>query len=408
MEEDSSSGGSVGATPASVKSLDDVDVKSAKRISSGIGEVDRVLGGGIVPGEVVLLSGEPGIGKSTLLSQVCLKLGSKDSILYVSGEESLGQLARRFKRLSKGVKDNGKDIFDNLDFTEETDVDKVVALVDNTDPALIIIDSIQSLTSTDSKSFAGSVTQVRNCGNKLTRLAKIRNIPIIIVGQVTKQGSVAGPKILEHIVDAVLYFEGDEVGFYRILRGVKNRFGPTDEVGIFEMTSEGLKELQDPSGAFCDTDKTTQPGVALSAVYKGSRVIFVEIQALTSPAVFGSPRRVTTGLNKSRLEMLCAVLSRRTNINLGGDDVFVNVMGGLRIDDPSADLAICMAIASAKKDKKIVANKVYIGEVGLSGLVYPVFFGDKIKNEAKRRDLQVFGAGNKRDKPLNSYIKSIK
>jgi DNA repair protein RadA/Sms len=401
-EEDESSD-SQKAAPAKVSSIKDLDGQTIKRISSGIGEVDRVLGGGIVPGEIVLLSGEPGIGKSTLLSQVCIELANKKNVLYVSGEESLGQLSQRFNRLSN----DKEDVLDELQITEETDVDKVISLIEKAKPDLIIIDSIQSLSSRDKKSFAGSMSQVRNCGSKLTRIAKSMSIPIIIVGQVTKQGVVAGPKVLEHIVDAVLYFEGDEVGFYRILRGIKNRFGPTDEVGLFEMSSKGLRELKDPGGAFCEVDKKLQPGVALSAVYKGSRVLFVEIQALTSPAVFGSPRRVSTGLNKSRLEMLCAVLSRRGNMNLGNDDVFINVMGGMRLDDPSVDLAVSMAIASAKKDNPVGSNQVYVGEVGLSGLVYPVFFQDKMKSEARRRKLEVLGANSDQDTSLRSFIKEL-
>jgi DNA repair protein RadA/Sms len=391
--------------------------KSIDRIGTGIKEVDRVLGGGIVVGEIVLLSGEPGIGKSTLLSQVCLKVAARKKVLYVSGEESLGQLSQRFKRLSSSnLSSSKKDVdqvgikegLEDLQVTEETDVDKIIALIKDKKPELIIIDSIQALSSQDSKSFAGSMSQVRNCGSKLTRVAKSYSIPIIIVGQVTKEGVVAGPKVLEHIVDAVLYFEGDEVGFYRILRGVKNRFGPTDEIGLFEMTSNGLKEIRDPSGVFADVDKSLEPGVTLSAVYKGSRVLFVEIQALTSSAVFGSPRRVTTGFSKSRLEMLCAVLTRRSGISLGGDDVFVNVMGGLRLDDPSVDLAVCMAIASAKKDHALNSGNVYVGEVGLSGLVYPVFFQKKIQSEAKRRKLKVHNPSDSKNKALRTYIKKVK
>jgi DNA repair protein RadA/Sms len=430
--------------PAEVQNLKKFKGKSFKRMSCGISEVDRVLGGGIVSGEVILLSGEPGIGKSTLLSQICLKLSEKQDVLYVSGEESLEQISQRFNRLSSGGRPSGKGgqsddkrgegssessdessgrddsdgpkalsngaDFSDLNITEETDVDKIVALVKKSKPDLVIVDSIQALSSQDSRSFPGSMSQVRNCGSKLTRIAKSMKIPIIVVGQVTKEGVVAGPKVLEHIVDAVLYFEGDEVGFYRILRGIKNRFGPTDEVGLFEMTSKGLRQLKDPGRAFCDIGDDIQPGVALSAVYKGSRVLFVEIQALTSQAVFASPRRVTTGFSKSRLQMLCAVLSRRGGVNLGNDDVFVNVMGGLRLDDPSVDLAVCMAIISAKKDKALKAESVYVGEVGLSGLVYPVFFSDRIKSEASRRKLNVLGAvgsGKEKSKSLRSFVKKL-
>jgi len=405
-------------TPAAVVNFSDkrrTAVRSKDRISTGIGEVNRVLGGGIVEGEVVLLSGEPGIGKSTILLQVFMNFSGGGKVLYVSGEESAGQLSMRFDRL-RNVGKSGlaagaasrkkKKIsdFSNFNITEETDVDRVIEAIREMKPVAIAVDSIQSMYTSDVRSFAGSISQVRECGMRLTRCAKDLRIPMFIVGQVTKEGVVAGPKVLEHVVDAVLYFEGDEFGMYRILRGMKNRFGPTDEVGIFEMTSKGLVSVDDPTCVFCDSGDSRKTGVVLSGVFKGSRVLLVEIQALTSSAVFAAPRRVSTGFGKSRLDMLCAVLTRRAGINLSGDDVFVNVMGGLRLDDPVIDLAVCAAIVSAKKDKPVSLNGVFVGEVGLSGEVRPVRFRDKILNEAKRRKLSTIGPDRGNRESLRGVI----
>lgn len=385
------------AAPAEISSFSSKSSrKKSKRFSSNIGEVDRVIGGGIVPGQVILLSGEPGIGKSTLLLQLSLKFGK--NVLYVSGEESINQLQSRLERI-----DNSKDL--KISVTENTDVDRVIASLEEEKPSLVIVDSIQSLSTTDSSGYAGGLSQVRECGMRLTRAAKHLRIPIFLVGQVTKDGSVAGPKVLEHIVDTVLYFEGDEFGMYRILRSIKNRFGATDEVGIFEMTSKGLKEIEDPSVMLDSGEKEGSVGVAKAAVYKGSRMLVVEIQALTSPASFGSPRRMPTGFNKSRLEMLCAVLTRRGGVNLSGDDVFVNIMGGMNLKDPGIDLAVCMAIVSAKKDKKL-SDKVFIGEVGLSGEVRGINFQSKIESELRRRKLVFLSSSKVKGKTLSSSLKT--
>lgn len=390
-------------SPATIVSFSQKERNQPKaRVSTGMGEVDRVLGGGVVEGEVILLSGEPGIGKSTILLQVFMNFSGRGNVLYVSGEESTGQLSTRFDRLldtgklnnAAGAEKTDKaEVFDfsKFNITEETDVDKVIEAIRKMKPVAIAVDSIQAMYTRDVRSFAGSISQVRECGMRLTRCAKELRIPMFIVGQVTKEGVVAGPKVLEHVVDAVLYFEGDEFGMYRILRGMKNRFGPTDEVGIFEMTSKGLIDVGDPTRIFCNSGNSKKTGVVLSGVFKGSRVLLVEIQALTSSAVFAAPRRVSTGFSKSRLDMLCAVLTRRAGVNLSGDDVFVNVMGGLRLDDPAIDLAICTAIVSAKKDKPVSVDGVFIGEVGLSGEVRPVGFRDRIKSEVKRRKLSIVG-----------------
>ncbi len=358
-----------------------------KRQSTGIGEVDRVLGGGIVPGEVVLLSGEPGIGKSTLLLEVCGGFANVGPVLYVTGEESITQFSTRAERILA----KNKNLEANLKVTEEINVDRVIESIRDLRPSMVVVDSIQSIYTEQVNSFSGSMSQVRECGVRLTRCAKSLQIPIFIVGQVTKEGVVAGPKVLEHVVDSVLYFEGDEFGMYRILRCIKNRFGTTDEVGIFEMTSNGLVEVSDPSGAFCVERNKPQTGVAVAGVFKGSRVLFVEIQALTSLAAFGAPRRLPTGMGKARLEMLCAVLTRRAGVNLSGDDVFVNVAGGLKLDDPAIDLAVCAAIASAKKDKPLSKRCAFVGEIGLSGDIRKIAFQDRVLAEAKRRKLTIIG-----------------
>jgi DNA repair protein RadA/Sms len=355
----------------------------------GIRELDRVLGGGVVPGEILLLAGEPGIGKSTLLLQVAL--GLDKPVIYVSGEESLAQLSTRVERLTRGESLRGGVVEStashprklirasaintadavstmNLKVTDESDVDSVIAAVADQKPRLVIVDSIQAVSTSDVSSYPGSVSQVRECGARLTQCAKKLGVPIILVGQVTKSGAIAGPKVLEHIVDAVLSFEGDESGMYRLVRCLKNRFGATDEVGVFEMTQEGLMEVKDPSSVFTSRSQGIS-GTAISAVYRGSRVLLIEVQALTSPAVFGSARRFGNGVSKQRVEMLCAVLSRRGGVDVSSDDVYVSVLGGIQIDDPGVDLAICIAIASARTDRGVKTKTAWVGEVGLTGEV---------------------------------------
>lgn len=401
MEEVRSAGRVVGTVPAAaVKQYKPGARVSYKRISTGILEFDRVLGGGIVPGEVVLLSGEPGIGKSTLLLEVCASFAGGGDVLYVTGEESFNQFSSRATRVV-----SKKSALKSLQISEETNVDRVIEALRELKPSLVVIDSIQAMFTDEVSGFAGSMSQVRECGSRLTRVAKFLEIPVFIVGQVTKEGIVAGPKVLEHVVDAVVHFEGDEAGQYRILRCMKNRFGSTDEVGIFEMTAVGLQEVSDPTGIFCSGDGELPPGVVLAGVFKGSRVLFVEIQALTSPAAFGAPRRLSTGMNKARLEMLCAVLTRRAGINLSGDDVFVNISGGLRVDDPAVDLAVCAAVSSAKKDKPIPQRSVFIGEVSLSGGLRRVAFEERIKKEARRRKLTPVPGSDSRAGQLRDILK---
>ena len=355
---------------------------SDTRISTGYTEVDRVLGTGLIPGEVVLISGEPGIGKSTLLMQVVLKFSEK-KILYVCGEESPGQLNSRLVRLSNN-KSSSK-IGQNFMVTEDICAENIVALIEKENFDLIVVDSIQSISSMQSRSYPGSISQVRICGAMLTHIAKIKRIPMFIVGQINKGGDIAGPKVLEHIVDCVLYLEGDQFNQYRILRGMKNRFGSTNEIGVFEMTGSGLQEVGNPSLVFLEND-TKSSGSAIGAVLQGSRVVFVEVQSLVveRESTGGPMMRVANGIKKPRLDMLCAVMSRKGGVFLGDKDVFVNIVGGLNINDPCIDLAICAAIKSSAKDKVLDKESVYVGEVGLTGEVRGSWGVSAIIDEAQR------------------------
>ncbi len=350
------------------------------RTSTGFSEFDRVLGGGFISGEIALLSGEPGVGKSTLLLQVALKLSSEKRILYVCGEESPSQLNSRLERLAYEGSHP-----ENIFVTSDIVVESVVNLVQNEKFDLLIVDSVQSVTSETSKGYAGSISQVRACGAVLTRLAKSTGVPIILVGQINKGGDIAGPKILEHIVDCVLYIEGGEFNQYRILRGMKNRFGPTNEIGVFEMNSNGLVEVGNPSLVFLDS-KSEVSGSAIGAVLQGSRVVFVEVQALVveRSGEVGPLRRVANGIKKPRLDMLCAVLSRRGGVFLGDKDVFVNIVGGLNVSDPSVDLAVCAAIRSAVKDSPLGRENIYFGEVGLTGEIRGTWGMESVISEASR------------------------
>lgn len=352
------------------------------RISTGFTEVDRVLGSGLIPGEVVLVSGEPGIGKSTLLMQIVLKFADK-RILYVCGEESPDQLNSRLVRLS-GDKVSNK-TGQNFMVTEDICVENIVALIDKEQFDLIIVDSIQSISSLQSRSYPGSISQVRICGAMLTHIAKLKRIPMFIVGQINKGGDIAGPKVLEHIVDCVLYLEGDQYNQYRILRGMKNRFGSTNEIGVFEMAGSGLLEVGNPSLVFLEND-TKSSGSAIGAVLQGSRVVFVEVQSLVveRESTGGPMMRVANGIKKPRLDMLCAVMSRKGGVYLGNKDVFVNIVGGLNINDPCIDLAICAAIKSSATDKILDKESIFVGEVGLTGEVRGTWGVSAIVDEAQR------------------------
>lgn len=378
--------------------------KGAKnRLGTGFKELDRVLGGGLIEGEVVLVSGEPGVGKSTLLLQVALNLSAKKKILYVCGEESPSQLISRLDRLSV---DGGKP--ENIFVTNDVIVENIYNLVSEEKFDLVIVDSIQSVTSITSKGYPGSISQVRASGSLLTRLSKVTGIPCVIVGQINKVGDIAGPMILEHIVDCVLYIEGGEFNQYRIIRGMKNRFGSTNEIGVFEMTSAGLNEVGNPSLVFLDT-KSSVSGSAISAVVQGSRVVFVEVQALVVErgAEVGPLRRVANGIKKPRLDMLCAVLSRRGNVYLGDKDVFVNVVGGITVSDPAVDLAVCAAIKSVVKDEVLDKKYIYFGEVGLTGEIRGTWGLDSVMAEASRVGYKGIYVGNAKIKKSSIEIKVI-
>lgn len=355
--------------------LADIKTSATKRISTKIGELDRVLGGGLVPGQVVLVAGEPGIGKSTLLLQVADKLGS---VLFVCGEESVGQIKVRADRL--GIKNKG------IQLIEETDVDEIIntCSTSNTSITCIVVDSIQTMTTSDLSGMAGSVGQVRECAFRLLKAAKERNLPLFLVGHVTKEGTVAGPAVLAHIVDTVLWFEGDKTLTLRLLRAVKNRFGPTDEVGIFEMEDKGLISQTDPEKLFLTKSRKEVPGSVVSSILQGTRPFLVEIQSLVVPTKLAFPKRIAQGIDPRRLELLLAVLIRRCGLPLYEDDVFVNVAGGIKVTEPASDLAICLSIASAFFDKTIAKGVIAVGEIGLLGEIREVVAQDKRIKEARR------------------------
>lgn len=361
-----------------------------QRLKSGFEEFDRVLGGGIFKGSISLIAGEPGVGKSTLLLQIAMHISQNDKVIYVSGEESGSQVYSRLKRFGSKLD------YSNLLVCEDTNVERIDALIEAEKPSLVIVDSIQSLTSERVRSFAGSVGQVRVCGAVLTKMAKRLNIPVFVIGQITKEGSVAGPKVLEHIVDTVLQIGGGEYSQFRIVRAVKNRFGATDEIGVFEMSGLGLIGVENPSQAFLEKDDWGQ-GSALGAIVTGSRVVFVEVQALVVErgSEVGPLRRVANGIKKQRLDMLCAMLSRRGGYYLGDKDVFLNVVGGMNVDDPSLDLAICVAIKAAGNDKVTDKNSVYFGEVSLNGGIRKGFSYKSIEKESKRLGYKLVSKSSK-------------
>ncbi|UTR16689.1 DNA repair protein RadA [Salipaludibacillus sp. LMS25] len=332
------------------------------RISTHINELNRVLGGGIVPGSLVLVGGDPGIGKSTLLLQVSSTLSErKQRVLYISGEESTKQTKLRADRLGIGN--------DQLFVLAETDVDNIEKVIEEMKPSLVIIDSIQTVYLESITSAPGSVSQVRECTSAFMRIAKTKGIAIFLVGHVTKQGSIAGPRILEHMVDSVLYFEGERHHTYRILRAVKNRFGSTNEIGIFEMKEEGLEEVLNPSEIFLEERSTGAAGSAVVASMEGTRPVLVEIQSLISPTSFGNPRRMATGIDHNRISLIMAVLEKRVGMMLQNHDAYVKVAGGVRLDEPSIDLAIAVSIASSFRDAPTAPADAIVGEVGLTGEV---------------------------------------
>ncbi len=344
-----------------------------ERLPVSMGEFARVLGGGVVPGSVVLIGGDPGIGKSTLLLQVALEMARQSTVLYVSGEESERQIKMRALRLLRAEGQTRDDdqasmaIPEDLFLVTETNLGVILEHVQQVKPGLLILDSVQTTYIQELDSSAGSVTQVRESASRLRELAKSTGIAVFLIGHVTKEGAIAGPRILEHIVDTVLYLEGDRFQSYRLLRSVKNRFGATSEVGVFEMQERGLIEVTNPSEAFLAERMVNAPGSAIAVTMEGTRPLLVEIQGLTSPTSFGNPRRTPNGVDFNRLLLTVAVLTRRVGLHLGEQDVFVNVVGGITIDEPAADLAVAIAIASSLRGLAVRADTVLIGEVGLSG-----------------------------------------
>jgi len=345
--------------------IGDVTGNVEDRIPLPIGEFARVLGGGIVPGSVVLVGGDPGIGKSTLMLQMAMEMSGGQKVLYVSGEESERQIKMRAMRL--GTDDKKADLPANLLLVTETNLETIFNHVREVGPTVLIVDSIQTMYLSELDSSAGSVTQVRECSSQLRELAKSSGISVFIIGHVTKEGTIAGPRVLEHIVDTVLYLEGDRFQAYRLLRSVKNRFGATAEVGVFEMRGSGLIEVTNPSEAFLAERMVNAPGSAIAVTMEGTRPLLVEIQGLTSPTQFGNARRTPNGVDFNRLLLIAAVLTRRVGIKLGEQDIFVNVVSGLKVDEPASDLAVAAAIASSWKDVPVRAEAVLIGEVGLAG-----------------------------------------
>ncbi len=361
---------------AKVMPLTEVTANDDERCETGIRELDRVLGGGIVPGSLVLVGGDPGIGKSTLLLQVCQRMARMKKILYISGEESQAQIKLRANRMGKFTP--------NLLLLCETSLETIRGVIEKERPELVIIDSIQTMYSEDVSSAPGSVSQVRESTNIFMQLAKGLCIPIFIVGHVTKEGTVAGPRVLEHMVDTVLYFEGDRHASYRILRAVKNRFGSTNEIGVFEMRQDGLAEVENPSEYMLSGKPENASGSVVACSMEGTRPILIEIQALVCRSNFGMPRRTAAGTDYNRVNLLMAVLEKRLGLSLGNCDAYVNIAGGIRMNEPAIDLGIVMAIMSSYRNRPIDEKTIVFGEVGLSGEVRAVSMPEQRVNEAKK------------------------
>ena len=358
---------SASQSPSAPILLQQVPDGQSPRMSTRCDEFDRVLGGGIVPGSLLLLGGDPGIGKSTLLLQTALAMRDL-RILYVSGEESAQQIKMRADRLSDDRQPSSSDLY----LLTETDVQRILQQVDALRPDLLVVDSIQTVTSDDLPSPAGSVAQIRHCSTLFQQLAKTTSIPVLLIGHITKDGTLAGPKVMEHIVDAVLQFEGDRQHGFRILRALKNRFGATSEIGIFEMRADGLHQVQNPSATLLSQRDETLSGTAVCATLEGARPIFIEVQSLVSSAVYGTPQRNASGFDLRRLNLLLAVFEKRCGFKLGAKDVFLNIAGGLRVTDPAIDLAVAAAVLSSNVDIPVPPNTCLAAEIGLSGEVRPV------------------------------------
>lgn len=375
-----------------------VAAKDQPRLTSGLADVDNVLGGGLVPGSVNLLAGQPGIGKSTLLLQLAYALASQVPVLYVSGEESIHQIALRARRLGADHK--------NLKLAATTSADDIAATIASGDFKLVIVDSVQAVAAAALPSAPGSLTQITGSTQIITAAAKQTDTAIVLVGHVTKEGNIAGPKVLEHAVDIVLQFEGDRYGGLKLLRAVKNRFGATGEVGILEMVETGLKPVENPSAALL-AERQISDGSVVLATMEGSRPILVEVQALVNRSAYGYPKRAASGLDQNRLNLLVAMLEKRTKLRLADQDIYVNIVGGIRVSEPAADLAVCMAIGSAAKGLQLKTNAAVFGEVGLSGEVRRVSFAEKRLAEAKKLG---FGAaiGPAGTGKANNFLKPVK
>ena len=371
------SAGKLGSGSAKPVTLEEIETSETERISSGMAELDRVLGGGIVPGSLVLVGGDPGIGKSTILLQVCKNLaGAGVSTLYVSGEESLRQIKMRAARIGT--------FSGNVKFMCETSLAEIEGAITKEKPKVVIIDSIQTMCNEEISSAPGSVSQVRESTSVLMQLAKKQGVMILIVGHVTKEGTVAGPRVLEHMVDTVLYFEGDRHAAYRILRGVKNRFGSTNEIGVFEMREDGLSEVANPSEYMLSGRPENASGSVVACSMEGTRPILLEIQSLVCRTSFGIPRRTAAGTDTNRVNLLLAVLEKRLNLPLSSCDAYINIAGGIRMNEPAIDLAVVLAVISSYQDKPIDEKTIVFGEVGLSGEVRAVSMARQRVMEAKK------------------------
>jgi len=365
----------VSVTRTVVQKITDITVKQGGRIKTGFSELNRILGGGIPPGSVILVGGEPGIGKSTLVLQVLLQIPDLKS-LYISGEESGEQIKYRAERIGS--------IHENCLIMNETYLESILDQIPDINPDIIIVDSIQTLYSESITSSAGSISQIRECTSRLLTYAKEHNVPVILVGHINKEGNLAGPKALEHIVDTVLQFEGDRNHFYRLLRVIKNRFGSTSEIGIFEMTGTGLKEILNPSEVLCSHFEEALSGTAVAATLEGIRAFLIEVQALVGQATYGTPQRTSTGFDFRRLSMLLAVLEKRAGFYFSAKDVFLNIAGGLKVNDPATDLAVAASILSSLTDVAVPEKTCFAGEIGLSGEIRPVSRIDQRISEAEK------------------------
>ncbi|SUC09289.1 DNA repair protein RadA [Pasteurella canis] len=368
--------GYAGETRAKIQTLSDISLQETPRFASGFNELDRVLGGGVVPGSAILIGGHPGAGKSTLLLQVMCGLAEKMTALYVTGEESLQQVAMRAKRLGLPS--------DKLNMLSETSVEQICTLADQLKPQIIVIDSIQVMHLADIQSSPGSVAQVRECASFLTRYAKTRQVAIVMVGHVTKDGTLAGPKVLEHVIDCSLLLEGEADSRYRTLRSQKNRFGAVNELGVFAMTEQGLREVKNPSAIFLSRGEEQTSGSSVMVIWEGTRPLLVEIQALVDHSMLVNPRRVAVGLEQNRLALLLAVLHRHGGLQMSDQDVFVNVVGGVKVMETSADLALLLALISSFRNRPLPQDLVVFGEVGLAGEIRPVPSGQERISEAAK------------------------